>query len=243
MKEPEKATEFANHLKVKEDSRFHVLPNVHSNKYYLLYAGYSTGNSIDSVLSGLMLILIGIIMFGSISLIGNSFSISVNERKKQFGLLSSIGATRKQLKRGVFFEAVVLSAIGIPLGILAGIGGMTVTFHVVGELFKSMSFSGRAGDQQLQMHMAAAGWAVLLAAGIGFLTILISAYLPARKALKVSAIQTIRQTADIRIRSRQIKTSRITGRLFGIEGVLASKNFKRNRRKYRATVFLSLIHI
>ena len=243
MKEPEKATEFANHLKVKEDSRFHVLPNVHSNKYYLLYAGYSTGNSIDSVLSGLMLILIGIIMFGSISLIGNSFSISVNERKKQFGLLSSIGATRKQLKRGVFFEAVVLSAIGIPLGILAGIGGMTVTFHVVGELFKSMSFSGRAGDQQLQMHMAAAGWAVLLAAGIGFLTILISAYLPARKALKVSAIQTIRQTADIRIRSRQIKTSRITGRLFGIEGVLASKNFKRNRRKYRATVFSLFISV
>lgn len=244
LKEPEKATEFANHLKVKEDSRFYVLPNVHRNKYYLLYAGYSTGNSIDSVLAGLMFILIGIIMFGSISLIGNSFSISVNERKKQFGLLSSIGATRRQLKRGVFFEAVVLSAIGIPLGILAGIGGMTVTFYFVNDLIsKFLNFSERTGGPQLQMHMAAAGWAVLLAAGVGFLTILISAWLPARKALKVSAIQTIRQTTDIRIRSRQVKTSKMTGRLFGIEGVLASKNFKRNRRKYRATVFSLFISV
>ena len=241
MKEPGTAAEFAGHLKVEADSRFHVLPNVHSNRYYLLYGGYTTGSNFDSVLSGLMLILIGIIMFGSISLIGNSFSISVNERKKQFGLLSSIGATRKQLKRGVFFEAVVLSAIGIPLGILAGIGGMTVTFHFVGDLFESMRFSERTGAPQL--HMAAAGWAVLLATGIGFLTILISAYLPARKALKVSAIQTIRQTADIRIRSRQVKTSKLTGRLFGIEGVLASKNFKRNRRKYRATVFSLFISV
>lgn len=244
LKEPGKATEFANHLKVKEDSRFYVLPNVHRNKYYLLYAGYSSGSNFDSVLSGLMLILIGIIMFGSISLIGNSFSISVNERKKQFGLLSSIGATRRQLKRGVFFEAVVLSAVGIPLGILAGIGGMTVTLYFVDDLIGSfLQFSDRTAGPQLQMHMAAAGWAILLAAVVGFLTILISAYLPARKALKVSAIQTIRQTTDIRIRSRQVRTSKLTGRLFGIEGVLASKNFKRNRRKYRATVFSLFISV
>lgn len=56
-------------------------------------------------------ILIAIIMFGSIALIGNSFSISVNERKRQYGLLSSIGATRKQLRRNVLYEASVLSAL------------------------------------------------------------------------------------------------------------------------------------
>lgn len=244
MKDPKKTSDFAKKLKVKGDSRFAVSPQVHPNKYYLLYAGYATGNSVDSVLVGLMAILIGIIMFGSVSLIGNSFSISLNERKKQYGLLSSIGATRRQLKGGVFFEAIVLSAIGIPLGILAGIGGMSVTLYFVNDLISEFfNVSVRADSTQLTMHMTAAGWAILLAGGIGFLTILISAYLPARKALKISAIQAIRQTTDIQIRSRQVRTSKLTGLLFGIEGVLAAKNFKRNRRKYRATVFSLFISV
>lgn len=98
-----------------------------TNRMYLIYSGNASG-SVFRVLGGLMGILIAIIMFGSIALIGNSFSISVNERKRQYGLLSSIGATRKQLRRNVLYEASVLSAIGIPIGVLAGIGGMSVTF-------------------------------------------------------------------------------------------------------------------
>lgn len=244
LKEPKTVGSFMKELNVQDDSALLASSDVRSNKYYLIYAGYSTNKNVSSVLQGLMLILIGIIMFGSISLIGNSFSISVNERKKQYGLLSSIGATRRQLKRSVLFEAVSLSVVGIPLGVLAGIGGMSVTFYFVNDLLIQSIHAGlKAGGSQLRLHMVAAGWAILLATVIGFITILISAYLPARKALKVSSIEAIRQTTDIKIRPRQIRTSKLTRRLFGIEGVLAAKNFKRNRRKYRATVFSLFISI
>ncbi|HCW73031.1 MAG TPA: hypothetical protein DHM90_03675, partial [Clostridiaceae bacterium] len=85
---------------------------------------------------------------------------------------------------------------------------------------------------------------LLLSAVLGLVTVLISAYIPARKASKVSAIDSIRQTDDIKIKPGKVKTSRLTYKLFGFHGMLASKNFKRNRRKYRATVislFMSVV--
>ena len=131
-----------------------------------------------------------------------------------------------------------MSAIGIPIGVLAGIGGMSVTFYFVSDLMSNMLNQGiEEYGEAVRLHMSAAGWAVLLAALIGFFTVLISAYLPARKALRTSAIEVIRQSQDIKIRANKVKTWKLTGRLFGLEGTLASKNFKRNRKKYRATVF------
>ena len=91
--------------------------------------------------------------------------------------------------------------------------------------------------------MSAAGWAVLLAALIGFFTVLISAYLPAKKALRTSAIEVIRQSQDIKIHANKVKTWKLTSKLFGLEGTLASKNFKRNRKKYRATVFSLFVSV
>lgn len=232
---------FLNKLKPKPVKNMQAVPEIDTNRMYLIYSGNPTGAALRTT-GGLMAILIGIIMFGSVALIGNSFSISVNERKKQYGLLSSIGATRKQLKRNVLYEASILSIIGIPLGVLAGIGGMTITFYFVSDLLEGFLNQG-SQSMVIELQMSAALWAVLAAAVIGFLTILISAYLPARKALKTSAIEVIRQSQDVRIRPRQVRTSRLTGKLFGLEGTLASKNFKRNRRKYRATVFSLFISV
>lgn len=216
-------------------------PKKDTNRMYLIYSGSPTGSALKTT-GGLMAILIGIIMFGSVALIGNSFSISVNERKKQYGLLSSIGATKKQLRRNVLFEASVLSAIGIPLGVLAGVGGMSVTFYFVSGILKDFLGEGLK-NSSITLQMSAALWAVVMAAVIGFVTVLISAYLPARKALKSSAIDVIRQSQDVRIRPRQVRTSKLTRKLFGLEGTLASKNFKRNRKKYRATVFSLFISV
>lgn len=202
--------------------------------------GYSGESSYNSVLYSLATILVGIIMFGSISLIYNAFSISVSERTKQFGLLASIGATKHQLIQSVLFESFFLSIIGIPLGIISGILGIGITFHFTGDIIAEFLYSD--GGPTLTMHFSLL--ALLIATAISLVTILISAYLPARRAMKCSAIEAIRQSKDIAIHPRKIKTSRLISKLFGFEGVLAAKNYKRNGKKYRATVislFLSIV--
>lgn len=205
----------------------------------LRYQGNSTNNNYNVVLYSMGAILIGIIMLGSISLIYNAFSISVSERTKQFGLLKSIGATKKQMRRSVLFEACVLSVFGIFLGLLAGLGGIGITLHFVSKLINKLW----ASYPDAELSLVITWQSVLTAVLIGFITVLVSAMIPARKAVKLSAIQAIRQNNDVRIRPGEVRTSGISYRLFGFEAMLAGKNFKRNRKKYRATVFSLFISI
>lgn len=202
--------------------------------------GYSGEGSFNRVVRNLGAILIAIIVFGSISLIYNAFSISVSERKKQFGLLASIGATRRQLIRSILFEASYLCILAIPLGILFGLLGIGVTFSFTGDMIAG--FLASDTDVSLSLHPSAS--ALILSAVIAFFTVLISAYLPAKRALKVSAIDAIRQTGDIMVSPRKVRTWKLTEKLFHFEGMIASKNYKRSKRKYRATVislFLSIV--
>ena len=229
-----------------------------TNSSLLRLYGYSGESRYNSVLFGLATILIMIIMFGSISLIYNAFSISISERTKQFGLLSSIGATRKQLTGSVLFEALFLGCIGIPLGILSGLLGIGVTFFFTKDMIANvLGIPGTANDseavnivlslgpvREVSLDLYPSFPALALAICVALLTILISAYIPVRRAVKISAIDAIRQTTDISIRPGKVKTSRLTEKLFGFEGMIASKNYKRNRKKYRATVislFLSIV--
>ena len=218
----------------------------HVNEYFdLNYSlmrlyGYSGESTFNNVLISLGAILIIIIVFGSISLIYNAFSISISERTKQFGLLTSIGATRRQLTTSVLFEAAYLCLIAIPLGILSGLLGIGVTFYFTGDMIAGFY----ASDSTVSLSLHPSVPALVIAAAIAFFTVLISAYLPARRALKVSAIDAIRQTGDISIRPGKVKTWKLTEKLFKFEGMLASKNYKRSRKKYRATVislFLSIV--
>lgn len=202
--------------------------------------GYSGESSYNKVLTNLGIILIAIIVFGSISLIYNAFSISVSERTRQFGLLASIGATRQQLTGSVLFEALFLAIIGIPLGILCGVIGIGITFHFTGDMIADFLYS----DTGVTLSLYPSVSALLIAVFISLVTILISAWIPAKRATKGSAIEAIRQNKDIAIRSKKVKTSKLTLKLFGFQGMLATKNYKRNRKKYRATVislFLSIV--
>jgi len=211
-----------------------------TNRDYLLFNGASDDIGFNGALYGLAAVLIVLIMFGSVLLIYNAFSISVSERTKQFGLLSSIGATKRQLLRSVLFEAFFLSIIGIPLGVLSGIAGIGVTLTLTKNLF--MTFLQYNTDAVLDLHVS--GAAIVAAALIGLVTVLISAFIPARRAVKVSAIDAIRQVNDVRIKAGKVKTSKLTYKLFGFEGMIARKNFKRNRKKYRTTVvslFMSVV--
>ena len=212
------------------------------NRDYLLYTGASGNRSIVMVLNGMVAILFGLILFGSVALIYNSFSISVSERTRQFGLLKSIGATKKQIRHAVITEALLLCVIGIPLGLAVGCLGIGLTLHLLKDQFNLIV--NVEGVERVDIRLVPYLPALLAAAGIGLVTALISAWIPARRAVKVSPISAIRQSADIKVQKREVKTSKLTYRLFGFPGMLASKNFKRNRRRYRATVvslFMSIV--
>ncbi len=213
--------------------------NGSQNDDLLMFMGVSQFSSLTGVLVSLAAIVIALIMFGSISLIYNAFAISVSERTKQFGLLSSIGATKKQLKRMVLFEALSVSAIGIPLGILVGIGGIGVTLLLIGDKFTAM-FSGYPEPMRICVS-----WVSIVAAIIvALITVLISAWIPSKRATRISAVEAIRQNTDIKAKNKSVKTSKLTYKLFGLPGVIASKHYKRNKKKYRTTVvslFMSIV--
>lgn len=205
----------------------------------LRYMGTAEGGNYRAMLNTMAGALIFIIVLASVTLIYNAFSISVSERTKQFGLLKSIGATKKQIRYSVCFEALCLCVIGIPIGILSGLVGIGITLHFVGKIIGPY-LNNTVG---VNLTLAISPAALLLSAVIAVITVLISASIPARKAVKLTAIDALRENHDIRIRSRKIRSPKWIYRVFGFEGMLANKNFKRNRKKYRLTVFSLAISV
>ncbi|MBP5313966.1 MAG: ABC transporter permease, partial [Eggerthellaceae bacterium] len=183
--------------------------------------------------------LIFLILFGSVSFIYNSFSISVGERKRLFGIMKSIGATNGQIRSSVFTEAAVLAGIGIPIGLIVGCLGMGITLHFIGEDLAVLF----AGLTEVKLSLAVSPTILLISALICFVTTILSAWIPAIRVSRVSPMDAVRQTQDIKIRQKDVKTSKLTQRLFGFEGVMASKNFKRNKKRNRSVVFSLVLSV
>lgn len=216
---------------------------IYENTDLLMAQGAYNNDNFNLVLYSLAAILIAIIIFASVALIYNAFAISVSSRTKQFGLLSSIGATKRQMKSMVFREAVFLSLIGIPIGILCGLGGIGVTLYFIGDKFSFMNI----GNENVKMVMDFSPLSVIIAAVIAFVTVLISAYIPSKRCASVTAIEAIRQNKDIKTgKHREIKTSKFLSKIFGFNGLLAQKYMKRDKKKYRtitASLAMSVILI
>ncbi|MGN0480643.1 MAG: ABC transporter permease [Lachnospiraceae bacterium] len=199
--------------------------------------GVSRYSSVDKALGKIVALLVIIIMVGSIMLIYNSFAISISERTRQFGLLSSIGATKRQIRKAVLFEAFALSVAGIVLGIILGLAGTYVTLLIIGPLFDSIMKLG------VSIHMTFSWTSILISSVVSLITVMISALVPAIRATHCNAIDAIRQGRDIKNENKTIKTSKLVGKLFGFEGTLATKYFKRNKKKYRITIFSLFVSI
>lgn len=197
----------------------------------LKYYGISFDSSYNKMIYNLEIILIAIIMIGSISLIYNSFAISISERTKQFGMLSSVGTTKRQKMHAVLYEGFVCGCVSIPIGVLAGLLGIWITFMVINPMFQN------AIGFELPLEMVISKEAIVIAVIVSAITILISAYLPARRASKITAMEAIRQQKDIKVSTRSLKTSKLNRTIFGLEGDLALKNLKRNKKRYRVIVF------
>lgn len=204
------------------------------NDYVLRFMGVSDNKLFNTFLYTVGGILVAIIMVGSIFLIYNSFNISLNERTRQFGILSSVGATAKQLRNSVLFEGLCIGAIGIPIGVIVGIGSIGFILPIVAGKFENILHS------TIPLTLSVSVSAIVAAAAVSLVTILISAYIPARKAANTPVMANIRQTNEVKTESKDIKTSKLSQRIYGLEGILAIKNFKRNKKRYRSIV-LSLV--
>lgn len=209
----------------------------YDNSDVLYYYGVAD-NSIGNTMSIIKYTLIVIIMIGAISLIANGFSISLSERSRYLGMIASVGATKKQKRYSVFFEGFIVGVISIPLGILSGYAGTAVVFKIIGEKINSI-----IGDGAGEIKAVIQPWIIVSVIIFSVITIFLSAYIPARRASKISPIDAIRQTKDIKIGAKQVRTRKITRRLFGFEGELALKNLKRNKKKYAITIFSMVISI
>lgn len=218
---------------VKEDKGVDI--STVANVNVIRFDGGLSENTMN-VLYGIAGVIIVIIVVSSVFVIRNSFAISVAEKTKQYGMLASVGATKKQIRKTVLLEGTYIGAIAIPLGILCGIIAIVVLLWIVNYLIGDM-MDGVVFIYNVPLLP------ILLSIVISAITIYLSCIIPAIRASRISPIEAIRGNEDIKIKAKKIKTSKLTKKIFGIGGVIASKNLKRNKKKYRTTVISLVVSI
>ena len=210
--------------------------NIAINTDVLQFEGVGINSSYIRMLYLIGIIVVAIIIISSVFVIRNSFAISITERTRQYGMLSSIGATKKQIRKNVLFEGFILGIIGIPLGILLGVGVnfilSIILNNLIGKIIDNVTFI-------YSLPVVAIIFSIILAG----VTIYFSCRSSARRAAKVSPIDAIRSNADIKISGKKVKSPKIIKKLFGVGGDIAYKNLKRNKKKYRTTVISLVVSI
>ena len=209
--------------------------NLEFNEHLLRLLSASAYDNINGGIDKIIILVTSLVIICTIATVYNAFSISISERKKQFGILNSIGATKSQTTKLVLMEAFLVSVIGIPLGLLAGTFAIDIVFKIIGSLYGS-SMIGELGLRVVYSPMV-----IILSAIIVIITILISAILPARQAAKISPLEAIKNSSNLKI--GKVKDSKIVRALFKAEGVLAYKNLRRNKKKFRITLFSLIISV
>lgn len=200
---------------------------------------YEGANLSDNTLQFLYTIggiIMAIVLVSSVFVIRNGFAISITERLKQYGMLSSVGATKKQIKRSVYFEGVILGIIGIPLGILSGIFAIDILLKVVSYIINKYI-------EVFDLVYSISWEAILLSVIIAVVTIWLSCKSSARKASKVTPIEAIRSADDIKLKAKKVKSPKIITKIFKIGGEIAYKNLKRSKKKYRTTVISIIVSV
>lgn len=189
----------------------------------------------------IVLVVLILIVIASVMLIYNAFGMSLSERVRYLGMLASVGATKSQKRKSIYFEGAILGAIGIPVGILAGILGIGITLKLVGHKIISTGMIVGVNDSNMQMKTVVPAWAIIGIILVSIFTIFISAFIPARKASKITPIDAIRQRQEIKVKPKKLKAPKYIKKIFGYEGELAYKNLKRNGKKSRLiTVSIAL---
>ncbi len=210
---------------------------INMNSYLIELQTNPIKSSGISGLGTVIVIVCLIIVITSIFCIKNSFDISITEKIKQYGMLRSIGATKKQIIKNVFYEAIILGLIAIPLGIIGGLFASYILVIVCNYFLKGMLDSG------LKLVFAFSPISIIVAIILGIITIYFSAFRSAHKASKINPIDSIRNSANIKLKAKKLKSPKLINKIFGIGGDISYKNMKRNKKKYRTTVISIIISV
>lgn len=179
-------------------------------------------------------IIISIVVISTIAVIYNSFQISVVERIKQFGLLRAVGTTPRQIRKIVLREATILALIAIPLGLICGIiaiNGIIIAFKLIGA------------DSVMPIKISVSPMVLCISAAVGLAAIYLSALVPAFFAGRISPLNAISGRNSITKEKIKRRNNVVVQKIFGFEGAMAAKNIKRNRKRYRITVFSIVISV
>lgn len=178
-----------------------------------------------------------IIMIASVTMIYNSFSMSLSEKVRYLGMLASVGATKKQKRDSILFEGFILGTSGIVLGCIFGALGMGITLKVLGKSITDV-FAELYGAEGFSVGFKITVSPLLFACAICIcaLIVFISSLIPAVKASKITPIDAIRQNTQINVTAKKLRANRLIGKIFGFDGVIADKNIKRGGKKSKILI-------
>ena len=205
---------------------------VRTNDALLMFEGNVDYNT-NTVFMSLAALCVGLVIIASIFTIRNSFNISTTERTREFGMLSSIGATPRQIRRSVVLEAIIVGIFATPVGLLVGALATNILLGVTGHLLKA----------QTAMSFFVPWWAIVIVVVSGFIVVWLASASAAIRAGRLTPIDAIRSTQDVNIKSKKLKANKFVQNYFGIGGVIADKNLKRSRQKYRTTVISIVVSV
>ena len=209
--------------------------DIEYNEGLLRLLGASSYSNINITLLLIVGLVASLVIIATIATIYNSFSIAISERKKQFAILNSIGATKSQIMKFVFLEGFLVSIVGIPIGLLSGTVAIDIVFKVIKTFFKTSMFG------ELDLRVVFSPIVLIVSTLVILLTIFISALIPAINAAKISPLEAIKNSSNLKV--GKIKSSKLVKKIFKTEGELAYKNLRRNKGKFRITLFSLVISI
>lgn len=207
------------------------------NSILLSMKGYGGSEGTNVMIFSLAVIIIIIVMLASVFVIRNSFAISITEKTSMYGMLASVGATKRQIRRNVLFEGFILGLIGIPLGILLGLGVNAILIAILNSVLGDM-LSGAS------FVFVTPTIPIICAIVLSAVTIFLSSFFIALRASRIPPLVAIRGNKDIKVKNNKpYRTSKLTKKLFGVGGEIASKSLKRSRKKYRTTVISIVVSV
>lgn len=218
-----------------DEQTYMYYKDIEYNEGLLRLLGASSYDNINTTLILIVALVASLVIIATIATIYNSFSIAISERKKQFGILNSIGATKSQIMKLVFLEGFLVSIVGIPIGLLSGTIAIDIVFKVIKTFFKTSAFG------ELELRVVFSPIVLIISTLVILLTIFISALIPAINAAKISPLEAIKNSSNLKV--GKIKSSKLVKKIFKTEGELAYKNLRRNKGKFRITLFSLIISI